>query len=150
MTRSKDAIARFLVSAIVVVILSTQAVAGFVNTGKWGWPLMAYPMYSTARFEGDRLDHVFSVYAILSDSRKIEIKQEDLNMNFGLFRFNVVQRIGAGQIDALAPVAEKYCELYDNQVTSLQVEDQGIAIGRDGPIEGLPRQVFGRVDVSCQ
>jgi len=149
-TRSKNATAKFFVSAVVVVILSTQAVAGFVNTGKWGWPILPYPMYHSAHFEGDRLDHEFSVFAILSDGRRVPIKQSDMNMNFHLFRFNVVQPIEAADVDALGPVIDKYCELHDDQVVKLQVEDQGVAIGRDGPVEGLPPEILGMLDVSCQ
>ena len=38
----------------------------------------------------------------------------------------------------------------DNEVSELQVEDKGVAIGRDGPVEGLPPQVMLETEVSCQ
>jgi hypothetical protein len=44
---------------------------------------------------------------------------------------------------------QRYCQEFSNQVTKLQVEDKGVAIGRDGPVEGLPPQVMSEIEVSC-
>jgi hypothetical protein len=149
MTLSRDAIGRYVVSAIVVGILSIQAVAGFVETGRWGWPLLAYPMYKTAHYEGDRLDDDLAVYAVMADSSRVEVKRSDLNMVFFVFWYNVVQPIRYGQLDLLEPVVQRYCKQFDNQVIKLQAEDLGIAIGRDGPIEGLPPEIHFETEVSC-
>jgi hypothetical protein len=150
MTRSWDALAKVLVSAIIVVILATQAVAGFVDTGKWGWPILAYPMYKHAYFEGDRLNHDFSVYALRSDGTRTEIKRSDLGMDFWIFWYNVISPVSLGRADVLEPILRRYCDELDNDVTMLQVEDKGIAIGRDGPVMGLPPQVVSETQVSCE
>jgi hypothetical protein len=76
--------------AIIVVILATQAGVGFVNTGVRAWPLVAYPMYKTAHFEGERLDHALNVYVILPNAEKAPITPSDLNMGFWLFLDHVV------------------------------------------------------------
>lgn len=145
-----DHVGHLLVSAIIVAVLAVQAVAGFVDTGRWGWPLLAYPMYKTAHYEGDRLDVELTGYAVLADSTRVAMNRSDLNMDFWLYWYNVVQPIRHARLDLLAPVLQRYCEESDNQVIKLQVEDQGIAIGRDGPVEGLPPQVKFEVDVTCQ
>ena len=149
MTRSWDALGKVLVSGIIVVILAVQAVAGFVDPGKWGWPVLAYPMYEKAFFEGDRLNHDFTVYALRSDGRRTEIKRSDLGMGFWIFWYNVVSPIFLARADILEPTVQRYCGQLDNDVTMLQVEDKGIAIGRDGPVTGLPPQVMSEIQVSC-
>jgi hypothetical protein len=143
-------VGHLLVSAVIVAILSVQAVAGFVDTGRWGWPLLAYPMYKTAHYEGDRLDVDLAGYAVLADSTRVAMNRSDLNMDFWLYWYNVVQPIRHARLDLLQPVLQRYCEESDNQVVKLQVEDRGIAIGRDGPVEGLPPEVIFEMDVTCQ
>ena len=123
MTRSWDAFGKLLISAIVGVILSAQLVAGTGVTGRWGWPLLAYPMYAQARFEGDRLDHAYHVYAVLSDTTRMKVLASDLDMSFWLFRANVVMAIRNQRLDLLAPALRHSCEKYDKQVKKLQVED---------------------------
>jgi hypothetical protein len=149
MTRAGDALGRLLVSVVVVVILLTQLVVGFVDTGRWGWPMLAYPMYKTAHFEGERLDHELTTYAVLADLSRVEIKRSDLGMGFWIYWYNVVQPIRHGNLDALAGLVQHYCQEFDNQVSKLEVQDLGIAIGRDGPVEGLPPQVMFETEVSC-
>jgi hypothetical protein len=149
MTQSRDALGKPLISAIIVVILATQTVVGLVDTGKWGWPMLAYPMYKKAYFEGDRLNHDVSVYALLSDGTRTEIKRSDLDMSFWIFWYNVATPIALHRADLLEPVVQLYCQEFSNQVTKLQVEDKGVAIGRDGPVEGLPPQVMSEIEVSC-
>jgi hypothetical protein len=146
---SGGALARLLVSAIIVAILAIQAAAGFVDTGRWGWPLIAYPMYRTAHYEGERLNHDVATYAVLADSSRVEIKRSDLGWSFWIYWYNVVRPVREGNLAALQPVLRRYCEESDNQVTRLVVEDLGIAIGRDGPIEGLAPEIMYETDVTC-
>lgn len=143
-------VGRLLVSAAIVVILSTQAVAGFVDTGRWGWPLLAYPMYKTAHYEGERLHDDLTGYAVLADSTRVAMTRTDLNMDFWLYWYNVVMPITHARLDLLEPVLRRYCEQSDNQVVRLELEDRGVAIGRDGLIEGLPVEVVAEMDVTCQ
>jgi hypothetical protein len=135
---------------VIVVILGTQAVVGFLDTGKWGWPMLAYPMYKKAFFEGDRLNHDVNVYALLSDGTRTEIKRDDLGMSFWIFHYNVVGPIGQGRSEPLAPLVQRYCRESDNQLIKFQVEDKGVAISRDGPVEGLLPQLVSEMGVSCK
>lgn len=148
-TSSSNALARLFISVVIVGILSIQAGAGFVDTGRWGWPLLAYPMYRTAHYEGERLHDDLTAYAILADSRRIAIDRSELNMGFWLHWYNVVTPIQNARLDLLQPVLQRYCERFENQVIKLHLEDRGVAIGRDGPIEGLPPEVVAELDVTC-
>lgn len=149
MTQPSSAFSRLLVSAVIVAILSVQAVAGFVDTGRWGYPILAYPMYKTARYDGDRLDHHLRVFAVKQDASRVEVKPEDLNMSFWLYWYNVVQPVRHSNFEVLKPVIDRYCQESEGEVIKLQAEDLGIAIGRDGPVEGLPPEVQFETDVSC-
>jgi hypothetical protein len=149
MTYSWEALTKILISAVIIVILATQAVAGFIDPGKWGWPMIAYPMYKKAHFEGERLNHDVNVYAQLSDGTRTEINRNDLGMDFWIFHYNVVGPIGQGRSEPLAPLVQRYCRESDNQLIKFQVEDKGVAIGRDGPIEGLPPQLVSEIAVAC-
>lgn len=149
-TSSSNALVRLAISVVIVGILSTQTVAGFVDTGRWGWPLLAYPMYKTAHYEGERLHDDLSAYAILADSTRVPITRSDLNMDFWLYWYNVVTPLQHARLDLLQPVLQRYCQQSDNQVIKLHLEDRGAAIGRDGPIEGLPPEVVAEIDVTCQ
>jgi hypothetical protein len=77
------------VSALIVVILGTQFVVGFIDTGRRGWPIVAYPMYSTARYDGDRFDD-FKVYAALKDGTKVEVNPGEVGMSYWIFHKNVL------------------------------------------------------------
>jgi hypothetical protein len=149
MITSNNALARFFVSVVIAGILSIQAVAGFVDTGRWGWPFLAYPMYKNAHYEGERIDIYLTAYAVLADSTRVAINPSDLNLSFWLYWYNVVTPIQHARLDLLEPVLKRYCEETGNQVTKLHLEDRGVAIGRDGPIEGLPPEVVAEIDVTC-
>jgi hypothetical protein len=85
MTAFQQRAGRGLVSAIIVVILGTQFVAGLVDTGKWGWPILAYPMYKWSHYENERILHDADVYAQLDDGSRIAITPEALGMSFWIF-----------------------------------------------------------------
>jgi hypothetical protein len=70
-------------------------------------------------------------------------------MDFWLYWYNVVHPIRHGRLDLLQPVLRRYCAQTRNQVTRLVVEDRGMAIGRDGPVEGLPPQIIYETKVAC-
>jgi hypothetical protein len=149
-TSSGNALARLFISVVIAGILSVQAVAGFVDTGRWGWPLLAYPMYRTAHYDGERLHDDLTAYATLADSTRVAINRNALNMDFWLYWYNVVTPIQHARLDLLEPVLRRYCEESGNKVIKLHLEDRGVAIGRDGPVEGLPPEVVAEMDVTCQ
>jgi hypothetical protein len=77
------------ISALIAVILGTQLVVGFTYTRQAGWPIVAYPMYATARYDGDRFDE-FKLYAVVRDGTKIEVDPGGLGMGYWIFRKNVL------------------------------------------------------------
>lgn len=137
------------ISALIVLILGAQLVAGFVVTGPRGWPIINYPMYKNARFDGDRLDHRFQVDAVLADGTRLNIDPDELGMSFWLFQHNVVIPVQQGKREALAPTLERYCERSEARLRRLEVLDSGVAISAAGPVVGLERELLGAIDVAC-
>jgi len=136
------------ISAIIVAILGTQFVAGFVDTGRWGWPIIAYPMYATAHFDGDRFDD-YHVYAVLADGSRLRVDPEELGMSFWIFRRNVVNQVETGSLEGLAPIVERYCERGQARLKRFEVIDLGMAISATGLIKGLKPNVAAALDVAC-
>jgi hypothetical protein len=136
------------ISALIVVILGTQLVAGFVDTGRWGWPILAYPMYRTAHFDGDRLED-YDVDAVLADGSRLRVDPEELQMSFWIFRSNVVYKIEAGNLQGLAPIVERYCERSQGRLKRFEVVDIGMAISATGLVRDLEPEVAAALDVTC-
>jgi hypothetical protein len=107
-------------------------------------------MYERAHYEGERLHDDLTAYAVLADAKRVAINRSDLNMDFWLYWYNVVTPIQHARLDLLRPVLQRYCQQSDNQVVKLHLEDRGTAIGRDGPIEGLPPEIVAEMDATCQ
>jgi hypothetical protein len=137
------------VSVVIALILGTQLVVGFVNTGRWGWPMVAYPMYKQAHFEGDRFD-LYNVYAVLDDGTRLEIAPADVAMDLWMFRRHVMAPIQDGQLENLAPITALYCERVGGRLVRFEIFDRGIALGWNGPVYGLEPQQFAAADVACR
>jgi hypothetical protein len=145
---SRDA-AFIAVSAAIVVILGTQFVAGLVDPGRRTWPMIAYPMYRTAHYDGDRFDE-YEVYAVLKDGTKLPIDRDDLGMSWWLFRNNVVRDIQSGQVEGLTAMIDRYCDESKGALARLEVSDTGLAISAQGLVTGLEPQVVAGLNVACE
>ena len=136
-------------SAFIVVILGTQLVVGLIDPGRWGWPMVAYPMFKTAHYDGDRFDD-FRVYAVLTDDTKLQIEPGDVGMSYWIFRQNMVGGLLNDRIEKLAPIIERYCDQSQGAMARLEVSDIGVAISAHGPIAGLEPRVLAAMAVACE
>lgn len=141
--------AMWLVSAIIVLILGTQLVAGWMDTGRWGWPFLAYPMYKTSHHENERVLYDLDVYAELDDGSRVAITSDAVGMDFWVFWYNVVQPIRYEDRGKLAPVVARYCAETGGQVRKLVALDKGVAVTRAGPQYDLPPTVIYSTSVQC-
>jgi hypothetical protein len=111
MDRLQERLGIPFLSAVIVVILGTQFVAGLIDTGRWGWPIIAYPMYQAPHYENERVLYDVSVYAELDDGARLPIRREQLGMQFWVFEGNVVQPMR--QLDdrcrAIGPPVPRFC-----------------------------------------
>lgn len=150
---SRNRFWRMFVSTVVLIVLPTQLIASLIDTGRWGWPFITYPMYANAHYEGERLKYDVRAFAVLEDSSRIEIKREQLNMRqrwqFYLFQKHVWFPIRDGDKELLEPLIRKYCDLSNGKLVRLELEDLGIAVTKEGPVSGLKPNVFSPLNVSC-
>src|SRR5688572_20905336 len=98
-----------LVSAFVLMVLILQSFSGFVNTGRWGWPFVAYPMYKLAHQDGERILHDFTLYAKLPDGKLVEVTRDELGMGFWHFEKHVANPMLENHQEKMLSLADEYC-----------------------------------------
>ena len=158
-----------IVSLAIVTILGLQVFAGFFNPSVLGFPFVAYPMYRAAHYDGDRILYDTVVYAVDENGQEAQLRPEDAGLSWWLFRRYVVNpmlRIGGWERDrptaASAPqhaidewmtsvrmAVDAYCQRTGRRVVRLRMEDLGIAVGREGMVDGLPPRELSSVDITC-
>jgi hypothetical protein len=137
-----------LVTLFIVFVLAVQFVIGLTPKQRL-WPFLPYRMYHQVKVDGQRLGHLFNVYGVLKDSSKIALNADDLDMTYWFFRKNVQRGIRNGDARKTQSAIEWLCAQSGGELASLQIEDLGIAISRDGPVYGLEPNVEASLDVSC-
>jgi hypothetical protein len=141
---------RAVLSVVIATILGTQLVLGALNPGRWSWPIIAYPMYKDAHFEGAWLEHQLDLFAVFEDGARMKITPEDLGLRDWPFRDNVVNAIKLGRMEQLSWVIDYACQLRDGHpLTRFEVTDTGVAIARNGPVHGLEPEVYASTEVTC-
>jgi len=138
------------ISLVIVAVLTAQAAAGFIGTGRFGWPIIPYYMYIFPHHEGDRITEDVSVYAVLDDGATVKIDEADFNGQYAVLWNRVIAPVVHNVPGNLADATEFYCKRHQDRVIAFKVIDPGIAVGRDGPVYGLEPQVIGKVDVRCK
>ena len=138
-----------IVLAIIVAILGTQLVVGFTYRGKRTWPFVAYPMYRTPHYEGERLDHDWRTFVVFEDGRRSELDRAELGIDFWLYYKNIVNAVARGDGAALGAGAAHYCPQQQAGSLTLEVEDLGVGLGRGGPVFGLEPETLGSVRIPC-
>jgi len=137
-----------LISFIVLAILITQFFVNLIDTGRWGWPFITYPMYANSHQEGERVIYDVKAFAVYEDLTRNEIKRSELGMNIFLFQKHVWYPIENADIVSLQPLINRYCESTDNKLIRFELEDLGVAVSRNGPVSVEP-QIISSLDVSC-
>lgn len=136
------------ISCVIVAILGLQTFASFVTTGRWGWPFIAYPMYKTPHFEGERVLYDFEVYATHDDGSEALIDQGDLP--FWIYKLKLVNGLATDERGSVQPIVAAYCERTGKNVVEVRLQDMGVAVSRDGAVSGLPPQAIATMIIGCQ
>lgn len=151
---SSSSSARRLATVVICAVLLIQAGAVVGRVDSDGFPFVDYPMYSSARYEGDRMDD-FTVYATLSDGRRERVTREDIYLDdfqylkwAGAIRRHprppyqsgsgISHRIKAAlglrrpDIDLVRALVERYEQRKGVQVVRLEVESGMVTVTRTG------------------
>jgi hypothetical protein len=143
----RDDLAISLVSCVIVAVLGLQTFASFVNPGRWGWPFLAYPMYKTAHYEGERILYGVEVYVVREDSSESLMSAEGIP--FWIFWHKMVDGVMHGKRDSVQPLVAAYCERTGEQVVAVRIQDIGVALSRDGPVRGLEPETLATMTIGC-
>jgi hypothetical protein len=143
----RDDLAIGLVSCVIVAILGLQTFASFVNPGRWGWPFLAYPMYKTAHYEGERILYDVEVYVVREDSSESLMSADGIP--FWIFKHKMVDGVMNGKRDSVQPLVTAYCERTGEQVVAVRVQDMGIGLSRDGLVHGLEPETLATMTIGC-
>jgi hypothetical protein len=136
------------ISGLIVTILGLQAYIGLTYHGSSRWPFTSYPMYATARQEGDRIGN-YTLTAVLEDGRAVPLPDSELGIPFWILRKNVIMPILKEAFDNPESLHPICAALPDPEAAvRLDVYDIGITVERDGPRHGAPKRL-GSTDLTC-
>ncbi|HSY04839.1 MAG TPA: hypothetical protein VK803_02765 [Steroidobacteraceae bacterium] len=105
------------------------------------YPILEYPMYAPAHYEGERVTASWLLEGVLADGRTISISTEQLHVD--IFEFvNIVQAGLHGNATALGTLRELIRAHVPaaEQIRQLRIKNYPIKVTRDGP-QSLPAEV---------
>lgn len=143
-------IAKAGISALLLIVLGTQFVVGFTYHAGTRWPFISYPMYSGAKYDGDRLND-FTVRVFLDDSESYEIvSSEDMGLGYWIFRKNIILPIRKEDELNRKNLNIKFCPKYPG-AKNIKVElyDIGAFISKSGLYFDEPKFV-ARKEINCR
>ena len=137
----RNRLLRVTATGIVIVILLLQgSTIVFMALGKpmgtWYWPIIDYPMYSAARYEGERINAYYNIDVVLKDGSLIAVTADDVGLNFWKFLY-----IGDGIKRSRKQSAELLIALHPDgeNITEIRVYGLPYVLGKDGMYEAEPK-----------
>lgn len=147
-TTNRDSLAIGAISCVIIGIVGLQAFASFINPGRWGWPFIAYPMYKTPHFDGERVLYDFEVYAVHDDGSESLISLADVP--YWIFKHKVVDGLIRRDRESVQPLIAAYCERTRKEVVEVRLQDMGVGLSRDGLVQGLAPETLATMTVGCR
>jgi len=133
-------------SIVILTTLFLQGIAAFgiqfgpIEKQPFLWPFLNYPMYGSARLEGDEINFE-TLIGILPDSTEVLIEPDDFSMPFFLFRKQVLAAIRREDRVELQQHRAFYESRHDRQLIGFRLENRPLMVTREGLVEG-PRTVL--------
>lgn len=141
------------VSVFVGAVLAAQAAtlpitamhAGFLRSKLF--PIIEYPMYAPAHYEGERVTASWLIEGVLSDGRAINVSKEQLGVDifdFANIMQPVLQHDPSATQSLVAMVRERVpgAERFDE----LRIKSYPMQVTRDGP-KPLPSEVIVTIPI---
>ena len=146
--RSREDLARIAISVIVATILAAQVLIGFSYRGGQTFPVVAYPMFMQAHYDGERLND-YLVYLSADGGEEKAVGPEAMDVSGGLYYLLITAPIVQGKPSPLAAVvARQACESSKVRSIAISVYDSGYTIRRDGPVQD-ERRLMGTTTYDC-
>lgn len=137
------------ISAVIVFVLGAQFIIGFTYHAGTRWPFISYPMYSGAKYDGDRLDD-FNLRVFLDRSESYEtVGPSEMDMSYWIFRKNIIVPINRDQGLDRRNLSIKFCENYGAaDYIHLKLYDIGAFISKSGLSYDEPRLISEK-ELNC-
>jgi hypothetical protein len=137
------------ISGFIAVVLGCQFIVGFTYHGGHGFPILSYPMFSKAHYEGERLNDLL-VYASVDGGPETVFDPEALELSYPLYQKTVALPLTRGERrDLVLGLVARLCAGQPGAtVVKMTVADSGYYIAREGPVD-VGRQVQGALDFAC-
>ena len=140
---------KFLISIVILSFMSLQAVAASAKLCPINllsqesetfcdpnlYPFLHYPMYSKPIYEGYKVEQ-YRLFGILTDSTEIAINPEDLNLNFWLFREQVIYPILKNEQHKIQLAIKRYKAENKVNLVSLRLENHPVIVTKKGSRSG--------------
>lgn len=146
--RSREDLAKIAISIIVATILAAQVLIGFSYRGGQTFPMLAYPMYMRAHYEGERLNDYLAFVSIDGGEEKV-LGPETLGISLLLYQKTIAAPIINGKPSPLAAeIAQTTCQAGGAREITIAIYDSGYTIRRDGPVRDA-RKLMGSTTFEC-
>jgi hypothetical protein len=138
---------RSLVSVFIILVLAAQTATLPVTATRGTYvrsrlyPILEYPMYAVAHFEGERVTASWILEGVLSDSKTIDISYNQLHVD--IFDFvNTVQSTLDGNANGRATLRKLVRDHIPGaeQIRELRIKNYPMKITRNGP-QPLPSEL---------
>jgi hypothetical protein len=138
---------RFAVSIFIVAVLAAQAATLIVTATRGtylrsrAYPILEYPMYAPAHFEGERVSASWLLEGVLGDGKTIDISADQLHVD--VFDFvNIVQSALSGSANGRNTLRELVLGHVPgaDQLKEIRIKNYPMKVTRDGP-QPLPSEV---------
>src|SRR5262245_53915553 len=135
---------RAFVSLFVIVLLGAQfatlvATAVLKPMDTWFWPIIDYPMYAPAGYDGDSVDSEYGIFVVFDDGRTRRVSREDTGLNVFHFRYLCFELMKSKSLTRFTPVL---AALEDHaHIREVVVKSSGRVIGRDGVVQHAPAEL---------
>jgi hypothetical protein len=138
---------RTIVSAFVVVVLFAQAATILVTATRGGYlrdrlfPVLEYPMYAPAHYEGERVVASWLLEGVYSDGQKIDISKDLLKID--IFDFvHTVEGTLNGDPNTTATFVTLIRERVPNaaRLSEIRIKNYPVRLTRNGPAP-MPSEV---------
>ena len=147
-SRSREEWAKITVSVIVATILAAQVLIGFSYRGGQTFPVIAYPMYKIAHYEGERLNDYIAVVSADGGEEK-PVGPEAMEISPWLYQKSITVPIMNGSPSQLAAsIAQTACRAGSAQAITIGVYDSGYTITRGGPVQDK-KKLMGSTTFKC-
>lgn len=137
---------RLSILIFVHLILIAQLVNGFIYHAGTRWPIISYPMYSGAQYDGARLGE-YSMTLVHADGTEHVVEPAEFGLRFWLFRKNIIGPFLEEDAEGQARARAILCGHGTTLPTGITIHNTGHYITSSGLAQDTPELVVNLPDL---